>query len=151
MENQAVKAPMVLIVESDPLLLTGMSAILDQRGYRCFLARNMATGLKATKAMPFDLIVLSFGRDALEAARNACELRGDAASRELPVLFVADAFENAWIEPLNLAGGVYCLPKPFDPDVFLDLVEKVLCLPHLAVAKIAPPKAHFAKDWVRLT
>jgi DNA-binding response OmpR family regulator len=151
MENQAVKPPMVLIVESDPLLLTGMSAILDQKGYRCFLARDASVGLKATRAMTFDLIVFSFGHDAVEAAKRVCELRGDIATRDLPVLFLAEAFENAWIEPLNRAGGVFCLPKPFDPDVFLDLVDKACCLPHVAVAKIAPPKAHFAKDWVRLT
>lgn len=151
MENQAVKPPMILIVESDPLLLTGMSAILDQKGYRCFLARDKTVGLKATQAMAFDLLVYSFDRDAIAAATDVCELRGDDSTRELPVLFLASAFENAWIEPLNLAGGVYCLPKPFDPEVFLDLVDKALCLPHLAVSKISPPKAHFAKDWVRLT
>ena len=151
MENQAVKPPMILIVESDPLLLTGMSAILDQKGYRCFLARETVVGLKATQAMTFDLIVLSFGRDPLQAANDACLLRGEDSTRELPVLFLAETFEANWIEPLNLAGGVYCLPKPFDPEVFLDLVEKALCLPHLAIAKIAPPKAHFAKDWVRLS
>ncbi len=55
MENQAVKAPMVLIVERDPLLLTGMSAILDQKGYRCFLAKNVATGLKATQALQWEI------------------------------------------------------------------------------------------------
>ena len=151
MENQAVKPPMVLIVESDPLLLTGLSAILDQKGYRCFLARDVAVGKKATQAMAFDLIVLSFASDALQASKDACELRGEIESRDLPVLFLADAFEPAWIEPLNLAGGVYCLPKPFAPEIFLDLVEKALCLPHLAFAKIAPPKLHFAKDWVKLS
>ncbi len=151
MENQAVKPPMILIVESDPLLLTGMSAILDQKGYRCFLARDTTVGLKATQVMEFDLIVLSFGRDVLRAAKDACLLRGADATRDIPVLFLAEALEAKWIEPLNLAGGVYCLPKPFDPEVFLDLVDKALCLPHLAVAKIAPPKAHFAKDWVRLS
>jgi DNA-binding response OmpR family regulator len=151
MENQAVKPPMILIVENDPLLLTGMSAILDQKGYRCFLARDTSVGLKATQAMTFDLIVLSFGRNAIQAANDACQLRGLDTTRELPVLFLAETFEPTWIEPLNLAGGVYCLPKPFDPEVFLDLVDKALCLPHLAVAKIAPPKAHFAKDWVRLS
>ncbi len=151
MENQAVKPPMILIVESDPLLLTGMSAILDQKGYRCFLARETSVGIKATQAMAFDLLILSFGRDPLKAANDACLLRGNDSTRELPVLFLAETFEPNWIEPLNLAGGVFCLPKPFDPDVLLDLVEKALCLPHLAVAKIAPPKAHFAKDWVRLS
>jgi chemosensory pili system protein ChpA (sensor histidine kinase/response regulator) len=151
MENQAVKPPMILIVESDPLLLTGMSAILDQKGYRCFLARNHLVGQKATLAMTFDLIIFSFDSNPLEAAMQVAEVRGHDNTRDLPVLFLASRYENAWIEPLNRAGGVYCLPKPFDPEVLLDLVEKALCLPHLAVAKTAPPKAHFAKDWVRLT
>ena len=151
MENQAVKPPMILIVESDPLLLTGMSAILDQKGYRCFLARDTSVGLKATQAMAFDLLVLSFKSDPLKAANDACVLRGNDSTRDLPVLFLADTFDPKWIEPLNLAGGVFCLPKPFEPEVFLDLVDKALCLPHLAAAKIAPPKAHFAKDWVRLS
>jgi DNA-binding response OmpR family regulator len=151
MENQAVKPPMILIVERDPLLLTGMSAILDQKGYRCFLAREVSIGLKATQAMTFDLIVLSFETDPLQAAKDACELRGTIATRDLPVLFLTNTFESNWIEPLNLAGGVYCLPKPFEPELFLDLVDKALCLPHLAIAKVAPPKAHFEKDWVRLS
>lgn len=145
---------MVLIVESDPLMLTGLSAILDQKGYRCFLARDLSVGKKATEAMTFDLIVLSFGRDALQAAQDACTLRGETETQDLPVVFLADTFEPAWIEPLNLAGGVYCLPKPFEPEVFLDLVEKTLCLPHLAHAKIAPAKMHFSKvvkDWVKLS
>ncbi len=151
MENQAVKPPMVLIVERDPLMLTGMSAILDQKGYRCFLARDLSVGLKATTAMAFDLIVLSFEHDPIQAANDACALRGNTQTRELPVVFLADGFETSWIEPLNRAGGVYCLPKPIEPDVFLDAIEKAFCLPHLAVAKLAPPKSHFAKDWVRLS
>lgn len=151
MENQAVKPPLILLVDNDPLLLTGMSAILDQKGYRCYLARNTNVGLQATKVMTFDLIVFSFQTDALQAARDVCALRGEISTRDLPVLFIADSFENSWIEPLHTAGGVYCIPKPFEPEVFLDLVDKALCLPHLAVAKIAPPKPHFAKDWVKLT
>lgn len=151
MENQAVKPPMILIVEKDPLMLTAMTAVLDQKGYRCFLARDTEVGLKATQTMTFDLIVFSFGSDVQKAASDACQLRGHDQTRELPVLFIADRFDPNWIEPLNLAGGIYCLPKPFQPEVLLDLVEKALCLPHLAVAKIAPPKAHFANDWVRLS
>jgi DNA-binding response OmpR family regulator len=151
MENQAVKPPMVLIVEKDPLLLTGMSAILDQRGYRCFLARDKTVGLKATQSIAFDLIIYSFELNALEAANDVCELRGHVATQDLPVLFLADAFDKAWIEPLNMAGGVYCLPKPFEPETLLDLVDKAVLLPHLAIAKLSPPKPHFSKDWVRLT
>ncbi len=151
MENQAVKPPMILIVENDPLLLAGMAAVLDKKGYRCFLARNLEVGKQATESIAFDLILFSFESDAIAAAQAASELRAKRATEEIPVLFLADRFETRFIEPLHLAGGVYCLPKPFEPEVLLDLVDKAFCLPHLAAAKVAPAKAHFTNDWVRLT
>ena len=151
MENQAVKPPMILILESDPLLLTGMAAILDKQGYRCFLARNLDVAKQATATIAFDLILYSFAEDVLAAASGASELRNTTKSKETPILFLADRLEANWIEPLNLAGGVYCLPKPFEPEVLLDLGEKAFCLPHLAVAKVAPPKPHYSNEWVRLT
>lgn len=151
MENQAVKPPMLLILESDPLLLTGMAAILDKQGYRCFLARNLDVAKQATATIAFDLILYSFADEVLAAANGASELRNTVKSKETPVLFLADRLEASWIEPLNIAGGVYCLPKPFEPEVLIDLVEKAICLPHLAVAKVAPPKPHYSNEWVRLT
>jgi DNA-binding response OmpR family regulator len=151
MENQAVKPPMVLIVESDPLMLTGLAAILDKKGYRCFLARTVEIAEQATQSIAFDLIVYSFATDPIEAAQAVAKLRTTEQMLDCPVLFLADAYDSKWIEPLNLAGGVYCLPKPFEPELFLELVDKTFCLPHLAAAKVAPPKPHFAKDWVRLS
>jgi DNA-binding response OmpR family regulator len=151
MENQAVKPPMILIVESDPLLLTGMAAILDQRGYRCFLARNLDVARQAAGTLTFDLILYSFGNDPLEAAAGAASLRHSERTTDLPVIFLADEFQAKWIEPLHMAGGVYLQPKPFEPEVLLDLVEKAFCLPHLAKAKVAPPKMSTTKDWVRLS
>ena len=52
---------------------------------------------------------------------------------------------------MNAVGGVYCVPKPFEPELLIELVEKTLCMPHLAAARIAPPKAHFSKSWVKLS
>jgi len=146
-----MKPPMLLIVENDPLLLTGMAAILDKRGYRCFLARNLEVAQQAVETIAFDLILLSFSRDPLAAAEAAASLRKHERTRELPVIFLADDFAPHWIEPLHLAGGVYCLPKPFEPEVLLELVDKAFCLPHLAAKKHTPPAPHFSNEWVRLS
>jgi DNA-binding response OmpR family regulator len=146
-----MKPPMLLIVENDPLLLTGMAAILDKRGYRCFLARNLEVAQQAVESIAFDLILFSFSRDPLAAAEAAASLRQHQQSKELPVIFLADDFDQNWIEPLHLAGGVYCLPKPFEPEVLLDLVDKAFCLPHLAAKKHTPPAPHFSNEWVRLS
>lgn len=150
MENQAIKRPMLLIVEPDPLLLTGISAILDQEGYRCFLSRDLSVALKATEKLAFDLFILSIGDDIERAESMAMELRSSHRNLDIPVIFLAPKLDAAWIARLNAAGGVYCLPKPFDPKVLIQLVERTVWMPHLVQAHLSPPKAHFEADWVRL-
>ncbi len=107
--------------------------------------------MAATKTTQFDLIVASFTDDVLDAAENVAALRSHQLSEHLPVIFIAPRLDVSWIEPLNKAGGVYCLTRPFEPEKLIELAEQSCILPHLSVAKVAPPKAHFVHDWVRLT
>lgn len=151
MENQVTKPPMILVVERDPLMLTGIAAVLDMQGYRCFLARNVEIATQATETLQFDLIVFSID-DKLDAAvAGAGKLRVSQRATGLPIIFLAPRLDAEWIGPLNSVGGVYCLPKPFEPETLIELVEKTLCMPHLAIARVAPPKAHFGNAWVKLS
>ncbi len=59
MENQVAPKPMILVIEPDPVFLTGISAVLDQEGYRCFLSRDLTVANKALEKIVFDLIILS--------------------------------------------------------------------------------------------
>lgn len=151
MKNQVTKPPMILVMEKDALLLTGISAVLHQQGYRCFLARDREVALKATEQQVFDLFLVSFANEVDEACETASSLRQANATKDIPVIFMADLLDDRWREKLHSAGGVYCLPKPFEPDVLLDLVDRTLWMPQLSQLRITPPKAHFAKDWVRLS
>jgi DNA-binding response OmpR family regulator len=150
MENQVTKQPAILVVEPDPLMLTAIAAVLDSRGYRCFLARDVSVASQATDQMPFDLIVLSLGEDLSAATQAAQRLRANQRTEGLPVIFIAPRLNPEWIGPLNAVGGVSCLSSPFEPETLLDLVDKAVWMPHLAVARLAPPPAHFEKSWVRL-
>jgi DNA-binding response OmpR family regulator len=151
MENQVTKPPMILVVERDPMMLTGISAILDMQGYRCFLARDTEIARQATETLQFDLIVLSVDSDLGKAVSSAEKLRASQRSVGLPIIFLAPRLDAAWIGPLNSVGGVYCLPKPFEPELLLELAEKALYMPHLATARVAPPSAHFSNTWVKLS
>jgi DNA-binding response OmpR family regulator len=151
MENQVAKQPMVLVIEQDPLMLTAMAAVLNSAGFRCLLARTHEVGMAATRNAQFDLIVASFEDDVLEVARNVSELRDHQLGENLPVIFIAPRLDQSWIEPLNKAGGVHCLTRPFEPERLIELAEEACTLPHLSFAKVAPPKAHFMHDWVRLS
>jgi len=151
MENQVTKPPMILVVERDPLMLTGISAVLDMQGYRCFLARDIEIAAQATETLQFDLIVLSVENSLEAAVAGASKLRIHQRAAGLPIIFLAPRLEADWIGPLNSVGGVYCVPKPFEPELLIELVEKALCMPHLATARVAPPKAHFGNAWVKLS
>lgn len=150
MENQPTKPPSILIVEQDPLILTGISAILDQKGYRCFLSRDLSVAEKAVETLTFDLFVLSIGDDVSEGEAMANRLHAYESCSDVPIIFVAPRFENSWIGRLNAVGGVYCIPRPLDPYLLMDLVDRAVWMPHLALARLSPPKAHFSNQWVRL-
>jgi len=150
MENQVTKPPMILVVESDPVMLTGFAAILDMQGYRCFLARDANVAEKATIEFPLDLIILSIGESLDQAMSDARVLRMSQFTEGVPIIFIASYPNVDWIGPLNSVGGVYCLPRTFEPQILLDAVNKTLWMPHLATARVAPPKAHLSNAWVRL-
>ena len=150
MDRPVVKPPMLLIVEPDPLLLTGISAILDKQGYRCFLSRDLSVARKATEKLAFDLFILSMGENVEEGEKMARELRAANQTVDVPVIFLAPKLDPNWVGRLNAVGGVYCLPKPFDPNLLIQLVDRAVWMPHLVHAHVAPPKAHFEHDWVRL-
>jgi DNA-binding response OmpR family regulator len=151
MENQVTKPPMILVVEPDPVMLTGFAAILDMQGYRCFIARNVEVATRATLEFPLDLIVFSIGESLEQAVSDAKRLRSTPLSEGVPIIFIASHPSVDWIGSLNSVGGVYCLPRTFEPQMLLDAVEKTLWMPHLAVARVAPPKSHLSNNWVRLS
>jgi len=151
MENQVTKPPMILVVEPDPLMLTGFAAILDMQGYRCFLARSVEVAMQAISEFPLDLILFSIGESLDQALADSKLLRSKPLSEGVPIIFIASYPSVDWIGPLNSVGGVYCLPRTFEPQVLLDAVEKTLWMPHLAVARVAPPKSHLINNWVRLS
>ena len=59
----------VLLVDSDPLMLTAMGAVLDMHGHRALLARNEEVAMKAIAENELDLIVL-----AIAEIDSGCEL-----------------------------------------------------------------------------
>ncbi|MFO0922442.1 MAG: hypothetical protein U0905_08155 [Pirellulales bacterium] len=151
MENQVAPKPMILVIEPDPVFLTGISAVLDQEGYRCFLSRDLTVANKALEKIVFDLIILSAPPDPLAAQQQAIDLRTQPNAKDIPIVFLTSCWEESWRELLQSVGGVSCLSSPFDPHTLIKTVADAVWLPHLASAKVGPPKAHFLHDWVRLS
>ena len=126
----------ILVVDSDPVLLTGTAAVLHTAGYECHCARDTQGALKAARTLPLDLVicdVLLGGESGLDLCKNLRKLPGCI---DVPVMFVSSQQLPDIIRRSYEAGAAYYLRKPFDPEVLIELVSKALWMPHLVKGKL---------------
>ena len=146
-------ASTALVIDSDPLMLTALGAVLDMQGHRCVLARTEALAMASITAGQFDLIILSID-ELQQGCQFAARLRAPEANRDVPIIFLVPQLAPHWLSALSAHGGVYCLLKPVDPSALLDLVDKALWLPHVAAGRGPLPAGHLTAqpqaDWVTL-
>jgi DNA-binding response OmpR family regulator len=126
----------VLIIDSDPILLTGTAAVLHTAGYECHCARDSQAALKAARTLPLDLIIC----DVLLGSESGLELckhiRKQPGCVDVPVMFVSSQQLPDIVRRSYEAGAAYYLRKPFDPEVLIELVSKALWMPHLVRGKL---------------
>lgn len=149
MSPLANEPAVILIIDNDPLTLTGMAAVLNMQGYECHCARNGAAARKAATSLALDLIICDVDLGT-ENGHDLCgELRSATALSDVPVMFVSGSQGPDIVRRSHDAGGSYYLRKPFDPEVLIELVGKALWMPHLTGWRATPavvnqPNARFS-------
>ena len=128
--------PIILVVESDPIELTGLAASLHMAGNDVISARGPETALKAVRTTCFDLAVVNVNLCGRSGEKLREEIRTLDLNRETPYLFLSDKQKPDVILRRYENEGVFHLRTPFDVTVFLDLVDRAMWLPHLVTAHI---------------
>lgn len=130
----AVDGPTILIVDDMPQNLTVLGELL-QPLYRVRAANSGERALRVANTAPRpDLILLDVMMPGLDGYEVLGRLREDAATRDIPVIFVTamDAAEN---EERGLRlGAVDYIVKPFSPAIVLARVAT-----HLELKRARPP------------
>ena len=135
MEIPAIR-PIILVVESDPLELTGLAASLHMAGYDVVSARGPETALKAVRHTCFDLAVVNVNLRGRSGEKLRDEIRILDLNRETPYLFLSETQKPDVIRRRYENEGIFHLRTPFNLNVFLDLVDRAMWLPHLVTAHI---------------
>lgn len=127
--------PVVLIIDHDPLLLTGMAAVLDQQGYECHLARDPEAAVKASRSLDLDLIICDVKLGAYSGLALCREIREEHGQAEVPVMFTSLQQLPDVVHRTFDSTGAYYLRKPFEPSVLIELVAQALWMPHLVASR----------------
>ncbi len=131
----------ILIVDADPITLTGVAAVLSMSGYECHCASDEEAATKAAKSLPLDLIICDVNLKGVSGLELCKTLRQQPGMSDVPLMFVSSSQRPDIVRRTHDAGGAYYLRKPFDPEVLIELVNKANWMPHLVRTRIEQNEA----------
>lgn len=121
----------ILIADDTPASLSLLSHLLEREGYEILAVSNGTDALKiAAKALP-DLIMLDVmmpGHDGYYVCR---ELKAEAATRGIPVIFITSRHEMESIVKGFQVGAVDYIQKPFQSGEVISRVDT-----HLKISRL---------------
>lgn len=115
----------VLIVEDDEDIAESLATLLDAEGFQAAIAGDGPSGVEQAASLRPDVILLDLMLPRLDGVGVAAELkrRGGGLERiPLILLSAGRQVEEAALE----VGTPYFLPKPFDLESILSLLERAL-------------------------
>ena len=117
----------LLIVEDDPDILELLDATLTFKGYRVVTARNGREGLEAIQRKRPAIVIADIMMPMLDGFGLVHRMRIDAATRDIPVVFITAAYVTQEDREfaLNL-GATRFLQKPVDLEWFLGTIAELL-------------------------
>ncbi len=119
------KAPTVLLVEDDPVILRLLEVNFDLEGFTVLLAEDGAEGLAAAQAKRPDVIVSDIMMPKMSGIELVQALKADKATAAIPILLLSAKAQSSDLRAGVEAGADDYVTKPFEP---LDLIDRVNAL-----------------------
>lgn len=121
----------ILVVDDTPETLRVLTGMLQQEGYSVRPANSGELALASIAAQPPDLVLLDIRMPGLDGFEVCRRLKGDEATRDIPVIFQSVATDLAdRLEGLRL-GAVDYISKPFQREELLARIQVQLRLREL--------------------
>lgn len=121
-ERNARHPPQVILVIDDEDYVADMiGAALDLEGYTVHIAYNGREGLRSSRTIAADLIIIDIMMPYLSGEELVEVLRADPHVRPVPILLI-----SAGARPRKAWEQVGFMPKPFDMDILVQRVRALL-------------------------
>jgi len=119
----------VLIVDDSQTMRKVIRKSVVMSGFameNCWEAGNGKEALTVVQTQKVDLILTDFNMPEMNGMEMVQELKKAEKYRQIPIFFIT-AQENEALRKEGIALGVQgFIPKPFQPEVILDLLQKAM-------------------------
>jgi CheY-like chemotaxis protein len=109
----AATAKQILVIDDQPLIRDLLVCLLEADGHRVFAAASGKEGLVLARVLPLDLILLDVDMPGLNGLEVCAELKGGAATSQVPVIFISGRLSAHDRQQMTAVGAAGFLPKPF--------------------------------------
>lgn len=138
--------PTVLIVEDEPPQAEMLSYNLEKEGFRVMIAGDGDEGLLMARESLPDVIVLDWMLPGLTGIEVCRQLRGDAATREIPILMLtARGEEEDRVRGIETGADDYVV-KPYSPREVVARIKGLLRRANPSLASDALEYAGISMD-----
>ena len=114
----------ILIVDDEPALREILASVLADEGYAVQTAADGRSALDLIAAAPPDLVITDISMPCLDGWGLLAQVRHDDPT--LPVLLISAVHPAVRGRSLPDSGQTAFLAKPFDLDVLLDRIARLL-------------------------
>lgn len=135
--------PVILVIDANSQHLASALAILNQRNYRCLGTGETDQAMTLTRDNELDLIICDQQFQGELSLELVDSLRALPNRQDVPVMFTSATQLPDVISRRYHNSPSFCLRKPIDPVLLIELVEKSLWMPHLVKSHIHRPHIHF--------
>ena len=113
----------VLIADDDPDIRALLALNLELCGYAVAVAEDGGQAGPMARTVRPDLIVLDVMMPVSDGFDILKELKGDEATRDIPVVMLSARTSDSDVWAGWQAGATYYMTKPFDPDHLIQFIE----------------------------
>jgi two-component system, OmpR family, phosphate regulon response regulator PhoB len=116
----------ILVADDEESVRQLLQIVLQHEGYEVVLATNGAEALLAAHNNAPDLILLDWMMPVLDGLAVLKQLRKDAATRDIPILMLTARQSDSDTTTALVGGADVYLTKPFEPQVVLSMISRLL-------------------------
>ena len=117
------KRPRILVVDDSITMRLFYRSVLEATGFQVDEAANGMEGYERILTQDFDLLIVDVNMPKMDGYTLIRAVRGDAAKRKVPAVFVSTESDDKDAALALEAGGNFYLIKPVDPIELADVAR----------------------------